>query len=269
MEQIRSFITDEQTKKLPFYVELTGITYPDPDYGIDREISDIYVLEYVMEGSGVVEIDSQVFYPAKGDVYLLPAGSRHRYYASKENPFQKIWMNVNGSLCKNLLDAYSLSGKYIFENADCYDLFTQFLSLCETETDTPIIDLFDKCGVIFMQIIQQLSRQCCLSPNHNSLAYSAKTFCDRNLYQKITLEDIAGHIGLSVSHLNRLFKKEFSITVYAYLLNARINTAKSLLKGTALPINEIAYMLKFADEHYFSNVFKEKTGMSPSRFRAG
>lgn len=269
MEKIKSFITDEQTKQLPFYVELTGITYPDPDYGIDRENSDIYVLEYVMEGSGVVEIDGQAFYPAKGDVYLLPAGSRHHYYASKENPFQKIWMNVNGTLCKNLLNAYSLSGKYYFENTACYGLFAQFLALCESETDAFISDLFDKCSVIFMQIIQQLAKQCSLTPRNNSLALSAKTFCDRNLYQKITLEDVAGHIGLSVSHLNRLFKKEFGVTVYAYLLNARLGIAKSLLKGTALPISEIAHMLKFADEHYFSNIFKEKTGSSPSRFRAG
>ncbi len=269
MEKIKSFIIDEQTKKLPFYVELTGVTYPDPDYGIDRENSDIFVLEYVMDGSGVVEIDGQIFYPAKGDVYLLPAGSRHRYYASKENPFQKIWMNVNGTLCKNLLDAYALSGKYVFENANCYDLFAEFFYLCESETYAAVSDLFDKCSVIFMKILQKLAKQSSHAPHNNSLALFAKTFCDRNLYQKISLEDVAGHTGLSVSHLNRLFKKEFGVTVYAYLLQARINTAKSLLKGTALPISEIAYMLKFADEHYFSNIFKEKTGMSPSRFRVG
>ena len=268
MEKIKSFIIDEWVKKLPFYVELTGITYPDADYGIDRDCSEVYVLEYIMEGSGVVEIDGQVFYPSKGDVYLLPAKSRHRYYASKENPFQKIWMNVNGSLCEHLLEAYGLCGKYHFPAVDCYALFTNFFALCDS-ADQPLPKLLDKCSLVFMEILQKLSKTVAPTPLANPYALAAKEFCDKNLYSKITLADIADHTALSVSQLNRLFKKEFNMTAYAYLLQTRINTAKSLLKGTALSINEIAYMLKFADEHYFSNIFKEKTGISPSRFRAG
>lgn len=269
MEKIKSFIIDEETKHLPFYVELTGITYPDPDYEIRRENSDIYVLEYVIDGCGVIEIDGQTFYPSKGDVYLLPAGSNHHYYASKETPYEKIWMNVNGELCRCLISAYGISGKYIFGNTGTYDLFAEFFAICDAQKEEPVEELFDRCSVIFMQILQQLSKSFQHTHRDNPYTLAAKNFCDRNLYQKISLDDVSKETGLSVSHLNRLFKKEFGVTVYAYLLNARINTAKSLLKGTALSISEISYLLKFADEHYFSNIFKEKTGMSPSRFRVG
>ena len=88
-----------------------------------------------------------------------------------------------------------------------------------------------------------------------------------NLYTKITVEDVAGYISLSVSQLNRLFKKEYGTTVYSYLLNCRIETAKSLLKGTALSISEISEKLIFTDEHYFSNIFKKKVGLAPSAYR--
>ena len=88
-----------------------------------------------------------------------------------------------------------------------------------------------------------------------------------HLYSKITINDIAKYVSLSVSQLNRLFKKEYGTTIYSYLLDCRIETAKSILKGTAMSVSEIAEKLNFTDEHYFSNIFKQQTGISPSKYR--
>lgn len=266
MEKIQSFITDDNVRKLPFYVELAGITYPDANYSIYRESSEIYVLEYVIDGCGTVETDGQTFFLSKGDVYLLPYGSRHHYYASKEQPFTKIWMNVNGELCRQLIQLYGLTKAYYFENINIYHLFEKFLRICETrEYDT--VELYNKCGLIFLEIIQELSNHYEKKPAVNKYAANAKNFCDRNIYNKISLEDIAKYAGLSVSQLNRLFRQEFGTTVYSYILNNRINIAKSLLTGTSMSVAEIAFSLNFADEHYFSNIFKKKTGLTPSQCR--
>ena len=266
MEKIQSFVTDNSIRKLPFYVELAGITYPDAHYSIYRECSDVYVLEYIMDGSGTVEVNGQTFFPAKGDCYLLPYGSRHHYYASKEQPFTKIWMNVNGDLCRQLIELYGLTGEYYFENARIYNLFDEFLTLCEKrEYDT--VELYNKCSLIFFEIIQRLSSHCQKKSAVNKYAAYAKNFCDRNIYKKISLEDIAGYTGISISQLNRLFKQEFGTTIYSYILNNKINTAKSLLSGTSMSVGEIAFLLNFADEHYFSNIFKRKTGLSPTCWR--
>lgn len=268
MEKIESFITDSDTKQLPFYVELAGVTYPDAGYEIRRECSEFFVLEYVMEGSGTVKVDGKVFYPSKGDVYFLPKGSCHHYFASKETPFKKIWMNVNGDLCGYLIQAYKLSGAYLFENIEVYYLFEQFLAIC-SQKEMDVRELYDKCSIIFLEIIQELARHSVGVRNVNEYASKAKDYCDRNIYQKITVEKVAEHVSLSVSQLNRIFKREFGLTVYVYILNNKINTAKSLLAGTAMTVSEIAFLLKFTDEHYFSNSFKRKTGMTPTEFRRG
>ncbi|MBQ9119826.1 MAG: helix-turn-helix domain-containing protein [Lachnospiraceae bacterium] len=266
MEQIESFVTDHNTKTLPFYVELAGITFPDASYAIKRENSYIYVLEYIIDGSGTVEVDGKTFTPSKGDVYLLPRGSNHHYYASKDTPFHKIWMNVNGALCEQLIQLYHLSGKYYFENIDLYDLFKEFLQICKTGA-SDMKSLFNECSIIFHKIIQRLSKHIEQDTTINEYALLAKDYCNRNTYQKIVIEDVAKHVGLSVSQLNRLFKQEFHSTVYAYLLNNKINTAKALLRGTSMTVSEIAYLLKFTDEHYFTNIFKKKTGMTPTECR--
>lgn len=268
MERIESFVIDNTIKKLPFYVELAGITYPDPTYEIKREYSNIYVLEYIMDGCGTVEVNGKTFYPSKGDVYLLPYGSTHHYYASKKTPFQKIWMNVSGELCEQLIRLYRLSGKYFFENIDLYDLFQKFLNICADKNDD-IKSQYNKCSLVFLEIIQRLSQHVEKETTINEYALQAKNFCDRTIYQKITIDDVAKHIGLSISQLNRLFKQEYNSTVYAYILSNKINTAKALLSGTSMAVNEIAFLLSFTDEHYFTNIFKKKTGTTPTEWRKG
>lgn len=264
MEKIESFIVDKRVAALPFYVELAGITYPTANYDIQRECSEAYVLEYILGGTGTVEIDGKVFHPTQGDVYLLPKGSRHHYYAAKDDPFHKIWMNVDGELCRQLIQLYRLSGKYHFRGVDLSAQFFRFLQLCERRE----ADFYDQCSLVFMEILLKLYHHAEAKPFVNEYAAQAKDFCDRNVYQKITVAEVSKQVGLSVSQLNRLFKQEYGCTVYAYILRNKISTAKTLLGGTSLSVGEIAYLLKFADEHYFTNIFKQKTQMTPTQFRA-
>ena len=266
MEEIRSFILDHHTRNLPFYIELAGVTYPDINYGIRRECSEFYVLEYIINGSGYVHVNDQSFSVSAGDVYILPLGCKCYYYADSKTPYKKIWMNVNGEICKQLFRIYNLNTKYHFENLNVYPLFEKFLNLCK-ETNTSTQHIFSKCSCVFFEIIQALFNASYVENEINEYVLKAKHYCDMNLYTKITVEDVAGYISLSVSQLNRLFKKEYGTTVYSYLLNCRIETAKSLLKGTALSISEISEKLIFTDEHYFSNIFKKKVGLAPSAYR--
>lgn len=265
MEYIESFVLDNKLRALPFYVELAGITYPDPNYEIHRECSEFYVLEYIIDGGGYVNVNNKSFYVSAGDVYLLPLGCNCQYSADPNTPYTKIWMNINGELCKQLLHIYKLQDKYHFENIDLYPQFERFLELCKNQT-WPNHD-FSKCSNIFFEIIQALYNHCYQEAVVNEYVIKAKQYCDMNIYEKITVTDVAEAVNLSVSQLNRLFKKEFDTTVYSYILNCRIEMSKSLLKGTAMSIFQISDKLNFADEHYFSNIFKKKTGITPSEYR--
>ena len=136
-----------------------------------------------------------------------------------------------------------------------------------TDKTTDAKTLYDKCSIIFLEIIQSLSKHIEKASTTNEYATLAKNYCDRNIYEKITIDDVARHVGLSVSQLTRLFKQEYQSTVYAYILNNKINTAKVLLNSTSLTVYEIAHLLGFTDEHYFTNIFKRKTGHTPTKWR--
>jgi AraC-like DNA-binding protein len=94
-----------------------------------------------------------------------------------------------------------------------------------------------------------------------------KDFLNTKITEKFHIDELCSHISRSESQTIRLFKRAYGITPYTYVLNKRLELGKSLLNNTNLTVKEIADKLCFADEYYFSNLFKSKVGMTPSSYR--
>lgn len=263
MEKIFFLSARNGTAGAPFTVSLAGITYPDPNYKIYRECSDIYVTEYVSDGEGTVICGGNEYHIKKGDAYILPAGKEQSYYTNRNNPWTKKWFNVSGALCKKLLSAYGIENTVCFHNTSIGGLFDEFFDYCAENTDINSINQFG--AIIFHRIVQNFAANA--KDNTQSAAEEIKGFIDSNIYEKLTAASVARNAGFSVSQLGRIFKSEYGKTVYSYILEQKIKTAENLLKNTGLSVKEISDMLKFTDEHYFCNIFKKKRGVTPARYR--
>lgn len=91
----------------------------------------------------------------------------------------------------------------------------------------------------------------------------------RNHYDKeITLQEIADRFYLSREYISRRFRQEYADTITNYLTNIRVMKAKELLENPHLKIYEIAFMVGYQNEKYFSKVFKKSTGFTPNEYRA-
>lgn len=266
MEHIVSFLPDDNRVYNQFNIDLTGITYPDPHYYVERKKSKVYCLEYIIDGEGTVHVDDAVIYPSKGDVYILPMGHHHRYYSSRVHPWEKMWMNVSGPLCDSLFNIYHLDGVLLVKNLDVKELFQRFLSICE-QKDLSVNILFQQCALVFHEIIAKISLHLYDTPiTKNAVAYIIKEYIDQHIYDKFSVNALAKVACLSPSQLNRVFKKAFLQTPYDYILSQKIETAKLLLSNANISVKQIAFKLNFADEHYFSNSFKSRTGFSPKSY---
>ena len=85
----------------------------------------------------------------------------------------------------------------------------------------------------------------------------------------LTVDDIASSVGISRSHLYRLFIQHIDMSPNEYLLHYRLSKASELLKGSvSLTIGEVAYSTGFADQLYFSRAFKKQKGISPKYYAA-
>jgi AraC-like DNA-binding protein len=83
-----------------------------------------------------------------------------------------------------------------------------------------------------------------------------------------SLNQCARVAGLSPIHFHREFTKAVGLTPHAYVQRRRMRYAQELLRGSALPVAEIAARCGFADPFYFSRMFRQAFGMAPREARA-
>jgi AraC family transcriptional regulator len=84
---------------------------------------------------------------------------------------------------------------------------------------------------------------------------------------RLTLDDIAGSVGIHPAHLARVFRQVHDCTVGDYVRNLRIEYACHCLRISDESLAAIALAAGFSDQSHFSNTFKRRMGMSPSVFR--
>ena len=92
-------------------------------------------------------------------------------------------------------------------------------------------------------------------------------FVTEHYGESIEAHDLAGHVGLSVSQLQREFSRLFGISPSRYLREIRIGVARRLLETGDLGLAQISAECGFYDQSHFSRQFKDSTGLSPLAYR--
>ena len=81
------------------------------------------------------------------------------------------------------------------------------------------------------------------------------------------LPEIAAACGLSVSHFSRAFRKSTGLSPHAWLLQARVESAKAMLRAGYAPLSTVALACGFANQSHFARVFARRVGWSPGSWR--
>lgn len=85
-----------------------------------------------------------------------------------------------------------------------------------------------------------------------------------NYQQNITLEHLADKVYLSPCYVSRAFRQVTGLNFMQYLTKIRIERAMQLLKAGQYTVSEVAKAVGYKDSSYFSQIFKKKTGLTPS-----
>ncbi|MEW9698150.1 response regulator [Paenibacillus sp. SI8] len=100
-----------------------------------------------------------------------------------------------------------------------------------------------------------------------NVIFEIASFLNQHYHEDITLQDIASRFFLSREYISRKFKQEFEVNLSDYLGQIRMDKAKILLSNPHLRISQVAEMVGYQDEKYFSKVFKKQEGISPNDYR--
>lgn len=263
-EEIKYFVAPSGEE--PFTIEMSGISYCDGSYLIDRPNSGILVMEYVEKGTGTVQLGKHTRFSASaGDVYFLPAGEDHYYYSDAKDPWTKYFFNLKGELPETLLYAYQIYGTYRVHCPQAKPLFEKFIRTVFTDQSRE--EIFSACALLFHEILIELRAVCKSSENIPQDALILKSYLDQNLSRQVSIQELSSQINRSADYTIKLFKKYYHQTPYAYFLHQKMEAAKNLLSNTSFSIQEIANGLGYDDQHYFSNLFKQFCGCAPKFYK--
>lgn len=263
-EDILCFLSDNSC--LPFRVEMAGISYCDGSYHIQRDKSIYCVLEYIVSGSGVLHFNGETYYPKTGDIYILPLGTSHDYYSSKEEPWIKLFVNLNRNI--NLfLDQYGLTGQILFPNMQhMYPMFQELYTISRLKIEPWLV--MEQMYLKTHQILMRLAQSANLPADIPLEVLKMRDYIDSRIDGSFTIDELSTSIYRSNDYVIKMFKKYFHTTPHAYFLQQKMNKAKMFLKETQLSVSDIAEALGYESPQYFSKNFKHITGMTPNQYRA-
>ncbi|OZG62197.1 AraC family transcriptional regulator [Bifidobacterium lemurum] len=97
---------------------------------------------------------------------------------------------------------------------------------------------------------------------------SVHSWIRANAFDDISVADVAARFHYSPSYLTSLYHQAFGIGIVEQIVEYRVDRARELLSTTSSPVAAIAAEVGYEDAKYFMRVFKRRTGLTPTQYRA-
>lgn len=115
--------------------------------------------------------------------------------------------------------------------------------------------------------LSELAMKNTVLTDSTTLSLRLKEYIELNFKEQISLTELSDTFGYTPSYINRIFKKDYGLSPLQYLTNLRICRAKDLLnQNPDINIYTVSESVGYSDPRYFSRIFKNEMGMSPSEW---
>jgi len=250
------------------------ITHPSHHYfnWNNGRILDEYQLLYITRGSGSFESDSSRHQEVKaGTMIILFPGERHRYKPDGETGWDEYWIGIKGEIMDNLVKNGFFKPEdpcfYIGFNEQIFNIFDAIIEKTKTEVSgyQPMIS---GAALHLMGSLHAMLKQNSVEhEDREILVNKARILFRTNIDRSFSPEQAAEELQVGYSWFRKVFKSYTGLSPGQYCIQLKIEKAKAMLSDPNLSVKEIAYTLKFESSFYFSKLFKEKAGMTPTAYR--
>ena len=253
--------------------EVAGFDCP-PGYTLPLKRPDAYGLYYVTEGRGVYILDGAEFPVADDDLFVLYPDTEIAIRADEEEPFMLQAASFNGVDALLLLNAAGFQKKQPVRHLDeeAADPAMRLMVGLYTFRGQDIYGTTQSTSFLYalMSLLVKTASfdQTAMPPGWTGTVHVQKAldFIGENYHKPISVNDIADYVGLTRSRLYKVFLQHVFISPQQYLTEYRIREARNLLEKRGGSVKEIANAVGIDDPLYFSKVFKQMCGRSPTEY---
>ena len=243
-------------------------------------------ITYVQKGTMCYKVNHMVYHLKEGDIVFNNSGALHSGTMENQKDCAYIPVTFDSRLIYGFFQS-TVNSKYVdpiiqdsMLPAICIDQsepwhtpFSEYLlriiDLDEKKPDFYELDITICLQSMWRLLLEHITYEPQAS-RENSLEYDRikkiLSYIEENYQNKITLNDIAGHIHLCESECTRLFKRHMNTTLFVFLQEYRIERSLEFLQDDQ-PVSAVADKAGFSDPNYYSKVFAKIKGCSPREYR--
>lgn len=262
--ETRTVVYDDELRVEAYRFE--GIVQPFPSH-----FHEHYVIGFVEDGERALFCRDREYAIGEGSIVLFHPGDSHACSQSDERAFDYRGFNIPKEIMLDL--AEEVTGKRALPGFSENVIYDEEAA-CHLRTLHEMVMMgtgeFGKEETLLFllsYLIQNYGQpfESCI-PECRQEIERACEYMAEHLTERIYLDQICRHAGLSKSTLLRVFTKEKGVTPYRYLETIRINKAKRLL-SEGVPPMEAAIRTGFSDQSHFTNYFHFFLGLAPGTYR--
>jgi AraC-like DNA-binding protein/mannose-6-phosphate isomerase-like protein (cupin superfamily) len=224
-------------------------------------------------GAAGMEIHDQRFLLKPGDVaYLHPGVVHSEGFISPRQGYQLLWLSVSpdgfgfGAVIRSP-EGWNFPFRTAGRLATAPQLHAQLTSLTPGRADH-----FEQFRAIWLMalscVVHTIATPVAPAPEHDpvrQMMLEVKDHIDHHLSARLSLAYLARYSGFTGTHLNRLFRKQFGVSVHAYVIGARLDEGLRLINQPGARVQEVARAVGYEDPLYFSKAYRAKFGRPPSQ----
>ena len=233
---------------------------------------------FLESGKLSVLVDGELYTLSPGELILYPPHSFHSIAASSDTVVKIASFTTESNLL------YELSGRILSLGGALQEDLSRIVAFGkkilvghQSDNDIRGMQLRDYVEPADTQRLSNLLELFLLDLFNTKARTSTQNFRDeqfatfndflkKHIKENLTLEEICDGCFTSATNLQKLCHKQCGCGPVTYFISLKIGAAKRMMKETSLNFTQIAESLGFSSVHYFSKLFKAKTGMSPSDY---
>ena len=204
-------ISDNRT----YTIAMSGITDKNPYFYNSQTKSKYCIIEFLLSGKGTINIDNKTYFLRKNDFYIVPANSNYEYFTEVDDPYQRYWVCMEGTLIDGLYNIYFKEKNIVIANADFSPYFKQLFNILK-KSDNILTDEHDiplLIHEIFLTAANNLSfPEYFNSKTVKGSASAFKNYICSNFSRPFSLQEMSDKFCMSKNQIINVFKKEYHIT---------------------------------------------------------